>query len=95
MSNWDTDDRREFLKSFLSNQVMLVRFTKRDGSERVMLCTRDMKLIPEENHPKGANFTENPDVLRVWSTDDEGWRSFRYDSVLTVVPAMALQEESV
>lgn len=93
MSDWITDSAREYLKNLLSNQVMRVRFTKRDGTERTMLCTRSMELIPEENHPKGTNIKENPDVLRVWSTDSEGWRSFRYDSILGVVPAMVLQED--
>jgi len=60
-----------------------------------MLCTRSMELIPEENHPKGANIKENLDVLRVWSADAEGWRSFRYDSILGVVPAMVVHQEDL
>ncbi len=85
MTIWyDTDTTRKYLKGILSHGIWRVRFTKRDGTERTMFCTRSMELIPEENHPKGANITENPDVLRVWSVKDEGWRSFRFDSIMSV-----------
>ncbi len=95
MSDWDSPAAREYLKTMISNEVVRVRFTKRDGTERTMLCTRSMELIPEENHPKGTNIKENHDVLRVWSADDEGWRSFRYDSILGVVPAMVVQQKDL
>ena len=95
MTNWhDSDNTRKYLKGLLSNSIWRVRFTKRDGTQRTMFCTRNMELIPEENHPKGSNLAENPDVLRVWSVKDEGWRSFRFDSIVGA-PTPALQEELV
>lgn len=95
MSDWVTDSSREYLKTLLSNEIVSVRFTKRDGTERTMFCTRSMEMIPEENHPKGVNIKENPDVIRVWSTEDEGWRSFRYDSILGLVPAMVIHQKDL
>lgn len=80
MSDWNNDLTREYLKGLLAHNVMRIVFMKRDETERTLICTRQMDLIPEENHPKGVK-RENPDSLPVWSIEDEGWRSFRFDSV--------------
>ena len=77
---WANDLCREYLKQLLSHNVMRVIFEKRDGTERTLICTRQMDLIPEEHHPKGVK-KDDPAVLPVWSVEDEGWRSFRFDTV--------------
>ncbi len=74
---------RVALKALLAHSTMRIVFTKRDGTERTLICTRDMDLVPEENRPKGVK-TESLDSLPVWSIEDKGWRSFRIDSVTAV-----------
>ena len=78
--------RKDFV-ALLAKHVYSVTFTKKDGTERTMVCTLDHIRIPEENRP-GAYAVEgkpsrkkNQDTVPVWSIEDEGWRSFRLDSV--------------
>ena len=49
-----------------------------------MKCTLDDQLIPQPELPLEENKKEkkiNPDVQAVWDIENEGWRSFRWDSV--------------
>ena len=58
-----------------------VLFTKKDGSERKMLCT--LVNIPAEHQPKNeVEYAEN--TVRVFDIEKQGWRSFRLDSVKSV-----------
>lgn len=81
---------KEELVGLLSNGEVVVTFKKKDGTERVMRCTKDFKHIPEENHPKPVSEgterkpVSNPDLIGVWDLDNNGWRSFDYKSLLNV-----------
>lgn len=70
-------------KLFELNDTWKVTFTKKDGSERVMVCTRKLEKIPVENHPKG-NKEINYEVMPVWDLESGGWRSFKIDSILNM-----------
>ena len=51
------------------------------GTERRMTCTLKPDLLPhQENTIKPVHW--NPDVKAVWDLENQGWRSFRYDSVI-------------
>ena len=76
---------KEALKAVLKNDVIVVVFRKVNGEERTMHCTLkdefikgERKLLQENTRP------ENPDTLAVWDLDNDGWRSFRVNSVLTI-----------
>lgn len=80
---------REAIASSLANGPVHVTFTKVDGSERRMLCTQTLHLIPEDKRPKhsGEMLTEVPypgDVLRVYDLEASDWRSFRVSSVTSL-----------
>lgn len=60
---------------------VVVTFTKKDGSERVMKCTLQESKIPQEYTPKGTERKVNDNVLAVFDVENQGWRSFRFDSV--------------
>lgn len=90
---WASEVNKEYLKEMLSEHIMRINFQKRDGSFRTLVCTRKMDLVPEENHPKGIK-KDNPNVLPVWSIVDEGWRSFRFDSVNSVTIVSELSENN-
>ena len=74
------------LKEDLKNGVHTVVFEKKDGTIREMRCTLQQDMLPQflsEVAPVAK--TENPDTLAVWDVDNNGWRSFRVDSVQTVL----------
>ena len=73
---------RDTLKMLLSGNSMQVTFTKKDGTERTMICTTKASSIPEDKQPTGENtLKENTDILRVYHIENEGWRSFRVENI--------------
>ena len=81
----------------LDEGVTEVNFTKKDGTDRVMLCTKAIFLIPEKafGNPKDWNYPDqpsesarvkSPDIAVVWDLQKDAWRSFRYDSVKSASP---------
>lgn len=76
---------QEVLKMELANGVVTVVFEKQDGSERVMKATLSEDIVPvmDTTNVK-QNRVKNPDVLVVWDTEANGWRSFRFDSIKTI-----------
>ncbi len=80
----ETSWRNEFLKSELFKNIVTVDFIKKDGTQRKLRCTLRADLLPPQTDLEEAvqNKTANPDVLAVWDLENEGWRSFRYDSVI-------------
>jgi len=78
------DTQTKFLKRMLHENVLIVDFVKKDGTDRKMRCTLQASMLPaqtdiEEQIQKKA---PNPEVLAVWDLEVEGWRSFRYDSII-------------
>lgn len=78
---------KEEVKQFLNQGVCEVTFTKKDGKERIMLCTTAQIMIPPEHRPDPVPDTSrkvNEDVQAVFDLENDGWRSFRWDSVQIV-----------
>ena len=74
----------EDLKDFLSDEIIEVAFTKKNGEDRVMKCTLMPKEIPAEMAPKNISNPpdeENRDYLNVFDVEAQGWRSFILSSV--------------
>ena len=70
----------------LRNGIITVTFDKMDGSERVMECTLQPQYLPEEYRDKAPMLTETaPQTVSVWDIGVSGWRSFRLDTVKSVV----------
>jgi hypothetical protein len=66
--------------------VVDIEFVKKDGANRIMTCT-----LREDSLPKQIGVEElintrkgNPDVLAVFDVINQGWRSFRWNSLKTV-----------
>lgn len=85
--NQTIDEKRLALIEMLSKGVCQVEFTKVNGERRVMPCTLTSNLLPpslmRENTEKKERKV-NTDVLRVFVTDINDWRSFRIDSVISI-----------
>jgi hypothetical protein len=77
---------RDTLLNDLRRNVIEVTFTKVDGTERIMRCTLDPKYMPPKMEPENVQEAHkhnkvNTDVIAVWDIQQNGWRSFRVDSV--------------
>ena len=70
------------LKQILDRQDVFVKFTKKNGEERVMRCTRSVHLIPKDQLSKGIGIVKDG-VTPVYDLDNDGWRSFSNDSVIS------------
>ena len=77
-----TPEFREWLLSLLADEKnpTTVTFTKKDGSERVMRCTRSPIQIPEDQHPKNGT-GDSDTTLRVFDLDKNEWRSFIVENI--------------
>lgn len=95
ISKLDSPSGQDWVKSILNDGIATVTFTKADGTERVMKCTLDRKLVPnyEERTSETKRINENvrmvsPDVLPVYDVEAQGWRSFRWDSIKSVTVSL-------
>jgi hypothetical protein len=79
------------LKQILDNNIVTVVFTKVDGTERELKCTLLPEYLPskpvvagQQLLTEGLTRAENPNTISVWDMENNGWRSFRTDSVKNV-----------
>ena len=82
LENMFKNEVEELLKE---GHTLRVTFTKADGTERVMLCTRNAQTIaevytPEEKKTDRTRATPEG-VLPVFDLEKNEWRSFKLDSV--------------
>ena len=84
MTNNFTDKvGKEWLKGVLQNEGAIITFTKKDGTERILKATLNPSVIPEEHTPKGTGIEKkkSEESIAVFDIENNGWRSFRYDSI--------------
>jgi hypothetical protein len=75
---------RNELKEMLNQYAFELTFTKKDGTERKMLATRQIDRIPADKQPAGeSDRVENESVLPVFDLGIQEWRSFRIESLKT------------
>ena len=76
--------RNSYLQEQLKTKVLKVKFIKKDGTERDMVCTLRSDLLPQQIDLEESvqKKSQNPDVLAVYDIEKNGWRSFRYDSII-------------
>ena len=85
-------DKNALLADLRQNIIEII-FTKIDGTNRVLRGTLQSRLLPslpeltEEElkvkKPKKEK-KENPDVFAVYDVEQKGWRSIRWDSIISV-----------
>ena len=49
-----------------------------------MWCTLSESKIPSEFVPKGSEKAKSDEVLPVFDVENDGWRSFRWDSITNI-----------
>lgn len=74
-------------KLYQSGEVRL-RFTKKDGTIRIMRCTLDFSQIPQKdfpkkniNIPKILKLLQQNKIIHVYDLDKKAWRSVPIDKV--------------
>ncbi len=76
---------KRVFQNILRNNVCEVKFTKTNGEVRTMKCTLLPDYLPElttKEDTDAPKKKENFEVINVWDIDEEGWRSFRQESVI-------------
>jgi hypothetical protein len=83
-----TPQFKEWLLGLLRDENtkdLLVTFTKKDGSQRVINATLAQGRIPTDKQPKSqAEDSYSSAACRVFDTELGEWRSFRWDSIVKV-----------
>ena len=73
----------EELKTELQEGIVEIKFTKVTGEERTMLATLNMDLIPMDLQSTAENARKsNPNIQCVYDVEADGWRSFRWNSLI-------------
>lgn len=75
---------RQSIEEIIYDGIVEVKFTKRDGTERIMNCTLNKNVVPPAtkdplSQQKVRKLNEN--VMVVWDVDKNDWRSFRLDQI--------------
>lgn len=81
-------NRNELIEQLKTGPVTIT-FTKINGSERIMHCTLNDAFISSDDRMSTMAGHEpkkqvNEKVLAVWDIENNGWRSFRIDSVTNI-----------
>ena len=78
---------KEDVQNQLHQGICEISFTKVNGEERIMRCTLKEDLLPQqvdiEEIIQKKSKKSNPDVYAVYDVVAEGWRSFRWDSLIS------------
>ncbi|MDC3266381.1 SH3 beta-barrel fold-containing protein [bacterium] len=75
---------RDKIEEALRANVAEVRFTKSDGTERIMKCTLREDLVTVYQKKTDRVKEKNLDVVPVFDVEKNEWRSFRVDSVQSI-----------
>ena len=82
---------REELQALLQEKVMEVTFTKINGDKRIMECTLQASVLPPAKKDEPITQKKvraiNPEVMSVWDTNANGFRSFRMANILELKEA--------
>jgi hypothetical protein len=74
----------EYLRGYLSESTITVTFTKKDGTLRVMKCTKQSDLIPDAMQPKGTGTMTTGDAVAAFDLDKQEWRSFNTSNITRI-----------
>ena len=81
MKNWKELDKLElryWLTGVLKEEIVTIKFTKKDGTDRVMKATLHDRLVANTS---GTGRKENAEVISVTDVEIDEWRSIRLDSI--------------
>ena len=76
------ESKRQGILDELNQGVVDLQFKKVNGDLRNMTATRDLSLIPEENHPKSEMSDKNTEIVTLFDLEVKDWRSFRIENLV-------------
>lgn len=75
---------RDKIEEALRANVAEVKFTKSDGTERIMKCTLREDLIVPYVKKTDRVKEANTDIIPVFDVEKNEWRSFKVDAVQSI-----------
>jgi len=72
------------LIQLLHNSVVDIEFVKKDGTNRKMKATLKPEYLPSVETSGRVARAKSDEVLSVWDTEAEGWRSFIFSSLTNI-----------
>ena len=72
---------KEALIENLRSNILKIQFTKKDGSDRLMTCTLQEKLIPVYEKKTERVKAISDEIIVVWDLEKQAFRSFKLDSI--------------
>jgi hypothetical protein len=90
LKTWENVDQQQWLVKLLREGEVTVEFTKVNGEFRSMKCTLNQNLIPEDKRPKEDDVGKSEkkisdQALRVFDTNKQEWRSFRWSNLIEII----------
>lgn len=68
------------MREILKKNIVEVIFTKKNGEKRTMLCTTHPDYLPSTEGSASGGYEG---IITVFDLENDGWRSFREDSVIS------------
>lgn len=85
----------EFWNKIYQSGEVRIKFTKKDGTTRIMNATLDFSQIPQKDYPKKninipkiLKLLQNSKIIHVYDLDKKAWRSVPIDQVEYVQSGM-------
>lgn len=75
---------REDLINQLKISEVTINFTKKDGTERVLVGTLDPARLPVRESTEETKREISTDAIAVWDTEIDEWRSFNFANVISI-----------
>lgn len=69
----------------LKIKTVNIRFTKSDGSTRLMKATLQPHVLPEKPAHVTVSRAQSDQVIRVWDLEKQAWRSVRLDRIQEII----------
>lgn len=81
MTTFETTKNRQLLIDSLKQKTMIIKFNKINGEFREMTCTLMETIVPPVSTTQKPR-KSSTDILSVWDTNKEGWRSIRWENII-------------
>lgn len=72
------------LMELLKISEVTINFTKKDGTERVLIATLDPSRLPVRESTEETKREISTDAIAVWDTEIDEWRSFNFANVISI-----------
>ena len=72
------------IRDQLRQGTLEVHFKKKDGSVRRMVCTTHIDVLGDSSESTRSAPVFQNEIVTVWDMEADAWRSFRFDSIVSV-----------